>query len=317
MPKIDNMSFSSDAKIEIIKNTSKSQCCKAAMLYGSLLFGKVFSAEKIEFSSEHEEYTKHVKSLMQSVFDDEVHSYMITRQNAKLKNVYILHVVDPDDLELIYKQFGHSQDDINLRIFANFLQCDKCRRSFLAGVFLSAGRVTDPEKEYHLEISTTKSNLADDLQFYLESVNFTPKRTKRGNDYVLYFKDSREIEDLLTFIGAPNKSLDLMNVKIYKELRNQANRSSNCDIANQEKTSQAGREQIDAIDYIFNTRGYDFLPPNLQDVALLRKLNPDSPLSELAQLSNPPMSRSGINHRLNKIKAIAAKLMQEDADETE
>jgi len=310
-----DMSFSSDAKREIIKNTPKSQCCKAAMLYGSLLFGKNFHSELIEYSSENEDYVKHQKSLINTIFNDDVHAYMITRQNARLRNVHTLHVVDPDDIDLMFKRFGHSSTDINLRIFANFLQCENCRRAFLAGVFISAGRVTDPEKEYHLEFSTSKMQLSEDLLFYLKSVNFAPKQIKRGNDYVLYFKDSREIEDVLTFIGAPTKSLDLMNVKIFRELRNQANRSSNCDIANQEKTSAAGQAQIDAIDYIFSTRGYDYLPTNLQEVALLRKMNPDSPLSELAELSESKLTRSGIHHRLNKIKTIAAKLMQEDQNE--
>ncbi len=180
--------------------------------------------------------------------------------------------------------------------------------AFLRGVFLIAGSVTDPNKEYHLELVVSDSSRAVMLKRFISEHGINIKQTARAHSSVLYIKESEGIEDFLTYIGAANHSLEIMRVKIVKDFRNRANRSVNCESANIDKTVKAANKSIQDIEYIFSVMGADSLSPELRETARLRVENYEMPLSELCRLFDPPISRSGLNHRLKKLSAIAETL---------
>ena len=308
------MSFSSEVKQEMIKNLPKKDCCKASMLCGSLLQSRHFSDAKIEYVTEREYMVKHMKELFGQVFLH-ISTYLVTRKNQRGNTSYCLGVYDPDDVAQVRRRLCILPDKTcdTAALFA----CPDCARSFLSGVFTAYGQIADPQKEYHLSMYFGNPQLAHSVQQIAAQNGLELKRVSKEQSVTLYLKDSEAISDFLTLCRAGNHAMEVMNTKIYKEVRNYANRSANCDIANQSKAKSAADVQIAAIDTIFSTLGYDYLGEDLQQVALLRKMNPDATLAELAQFSNLGLSKSGIHHRLKKIEAIAAKIKEDREHETE
>lgn len=182
--------------------------------------------------------------------------------------------------------------------------------AFMTGVFLSGGRVTDPQREYHLEIAVPKSaddGLYNGISELLEKhIGLVAKHLTRGEHKTLYFKDSENIEDMLTLIGATGASLEVMNTKVYKDIRNRANRATNCDTANLERQNISARKQLEAIKVIENSpKGLSQLSDELREAANLRLKYPEYALSDLAAEFNPLLSRSGVNHRFKRLIEIA------------
>ena len=182
--------------------------------------------------------------------------------------------------------------------------------AFLAGAFLSCGSMAEPIKEYHLEFAVPFEDLCGDLKDLIENLGISSRYIERKGLYVLYFKGSEDIEDMLTLMGATRSSIELMNVKILKDIRNKANRIVNCDNANIERTLAASEKQIADIEYIMETEGLDSLTPELRNMAQVRLENPDVSLKELGELLDKPVGRSGANHRLKKLSDIAEEIRQ-------
>ena len=182
--------------------------------------------------------------------------------------------------------------------------------AFCAGAFIGAGSISDPEKDYHLEITTPDSVLAEALRGMLNENDIPAGLAQRGKRSVVYVKSSEAIEDLLTLMGATRSSIDLMNTKILKDVRNKANRIANCDNANIERTLKASERQIEDIRYIVDTEGFDSLSPELRDMAMVRLENPDVSLSELGTMLEKTLGRSGVNHRLRRLSEIAAEMRE-------
>ena len=153
--------------------------------------------------------------------------------------------------------------------------------------------------------------LCTDLKKLLERLGIMSKYVERKGLYVLYFKGSEDIEDMLTLMGATKSSIELMNVKILKDVRNKANRIANCDAANIERTLKASEKQIEDIEYIMNTEGLESLTPELRNMAELRLENPDVSLKELGEMLDKPVGRSGANHRLKKLMEIADQIRED------
>ena len=202
------------------------------------------------------------------------------------------------------KDFSESGGKIDRKYIEN--EC--CLRAFIKGSFLCAGTVAQPEKEYHLAFVVPNKALCGELADILSDALTEPKTSRKNGQYVLYYKGNEVIEDILTYMGAVNSSLHMMDVQIYKELRNNVNRQTNCMTANLDKTINASSGQIEAIRLIKRKRGLESLPPELQNIAELRLKNSDMTLRELGQALNPPLSRSGVNHRLKKLEELAAEL---------
>lgn len=308
------MSFSRDVKDEICKNLPSGDCCVRAMLYGLLLCSHSFGEEGIALTTDNEAVATTAKTFVKQLFGDGFCVYVIERSSSSGRTVFALHIVDREEVRGLLAAFGHQPGEVSVRIKEQNFVCEHCVRAFLAGCFLSCGRVTDPQKEYHLELVTSRTNLTKDLMPQFVKVGLVPKYARRQGSHVLYFKDSGEIEELLTLFGAPMSAVQLMNVKIYKEIRNQVNRITNCETANIDKTVSAAAGQVEDIQYLLDQHAEDRLSDELRAVAMLRLQNPDMSLAELLATGELSISRSGLNHRLAKIRSIAKALREERAD---
>lgn len=296
------MSFSQDVKSELALLTDLSDCCMKAQAYGMLLFGKYYSQSRIGLLTEN----KNVASAY-SVFCKEVCGVKPRMLKTKAGN-YSLSVAMQSDIIRIMRFFGQSRQDIALRINRGNLEDDCCYAAFLRGVFLSCGTIADPMKNYHLEFVIPFLKLTNDFMTLLGDMGLSPKIVERGNAYVVYFKDSENIEDFLTLIGAASSSLELMGVKMMKDVRNKINRKINFETANISRTVNAAMAQIMAIEKIEKVKGLSWLPDQLKEIAVIRKNNPDMSLDEIRNELGGEISRSGVNHRLNRLIKIADEL---------
>ncbi len=184
-------------------------------------------------------------------------------------------------------------------------RCENCAPVCIRALFLLFGAMTDPAKSYHLDFTVKTEKERDTLYQILSDVGLDFRTTMRAEKYVLYLKDSTAIEDFLVFIGAQPAAFELMNKKIEREFRNSVNRQVNCDTANIEKQLASAQKYIDAIRYLIETEAIDRLSPELKNTALLRMENEQLPLADLGRIVNPPVSKSGMKHRLEKILAFA------------
>ena len=275
-----------------------------------LLFCRRFSAEEIQFQTENR-----LAADMFSRLSDKIigRSGTVAINETKKKNgssLYSLTVpAEPDREELIFR-FRISSSKLIHRIQEDIIDNNNVF-AFLAGAFISCGSVTEPIKEYHLEFAVPFEELCTDLKKLLERLGIMSKYVERKGLYVLYFKGSEDIEDMLTLMGATKSSIELMNVKILKDVRNKANRIANCDAANIERTLKASEKQIEDIEYIMNTEGFESLTPELRNMAELRLENPDVSLKELGEMLDKPVGRSGANHRLKKLMEIADQIRED------
>lgn len=297
------MSFSSQVKNELVKIEYESYCCKKSLLYGMTLFSKEFSYRGCMFQTENENIVMLYKRLLKELCNIDTDITV----SPSGKN-YSIVIEDKSIATKIFTFFGHDKSETNLKVnFSNF-QCPRCQNAFLAGAFLSCGTVSSPEKDYHLEFIVPFLNLTKSFITFLQEMELNPKLTNRKGYNIIYFKVSEQIEDCLYMMGASVAMFDMMNVKIVKEIRNSANRKANCETANIDKMVRAASPQIAAILKIKDKRGLSSLPEPLEQMALIRLENPDSSLQELAEMFDPPLSKSGANHRLKRLVEIAKEL---------
>ncbi|HWP50169.1 MAG TPA: DNA-binding protein WhiA [Clostridia bacterium] len=215
--------------------------------------------------------------------------------------LYTVELNRQEEADRLLRSFEHTEERFN-----RTLMSEENFPMFFSGAFMACGTVSEPVKSYHLELLPPDDALADMLFEQLSTVGYPPKSTVRRGQTVLYFKESEQIEDLLTLIGATRCSLELMETKIYKDLRNRANRAANCDAANAGKLFKAAAQQLSDIELLRAHNLLETLPPQTVAVARLREENNEASLSELSKLSG--LSRSGINHRFNQLAQAAQQL---------
>lgn len=292
------MSFSAEVKAELTA-VRASGCCQLAECYGMLLCGHTFSDRSISLLTEQEVVASHLVRLLRLCFD--VRADLTER--GKQRKLYSVAVGNPADRKKIRIALGvlHAPGGFNREIVRR--EC--CAGAFLRGAFLSCGSINAPQKGYHASFLAGSQAVADALEAVLSERHMQARRSVHGKSYVLYFKESDRIEDLLTVMNATNHTLALMHVKIYKDVRNKINRIKNCETANISKTVDAAIEQRLAIETLENTGRLSSLPPELSAAARLRLENPEASLSELVALSTTPITRSGLNHRLRRLVALA------------
>ncbi|MBD5082578.1 MAG: DNA-binding protein WhiA [Clostridiales bacterium] len=296
------MSFSMQVKNELVKTEYEKACCKKSLLYGMCIFGKTFSAKSVSLQTENENIALLYKDLLKELFN--INS--VVKTSPKGRNITV-SVAEDNDAAKLFKAFGH-EGASSLKINHSNFDCENCVHSFVAGAFLSCGTISTPEKDYHLEFTVPYLNLSKSLLTLIEEMDLSPKYTYRHGYNVVYFKESEAIEDCLYLMGASDAMFEMMNVKIVKDFRNMANRKANCETANINRMVNAASEQLKAIEKIWRVKGKEYLPENLEVLAEIRYENADLSLSELAEMCNPPLSRSGVNHRLKKIISIANEL---------
>ncbi|MBO5576324.1 MAG: DNA-binding protein WhiA [Ruminococcus sp.] len=263
----------------------------------------------------------------------------VLTENPMLRDFFVLNVnriLECDNgVEVIEIQRRHSAVLFDLRItrredrlfILDYFQLDESRGMtkedlpkakyypyVVGGIFLSCGSVNNPEKKYHMEFVMPSLELCNSLGLLLiDNYGIIPKHIERKHYQIVYIKDSENIIDILTMMGAQMSSLEIMNVKMMKDVKNKINRSMNCDNANIDKALGAAERQIGDIELIDSTMGLDNLPDALKEIAKVRYDNIDFTLKELGAALDPPISRSGANHRMQKIAEIAERIRKEKA----
>ena len=297
------VSFSAGAKAEICKVFPQKTCCALAQCFGILLFCNSFSADSIRIITESREFAYTLPRLFKKAFNLDFDSFPSMASPGKL----IFQITDPEKIQTIMEQYGfHPNETLALHVNMPIVEDECCKASFLRGAYLAGGSVTDPEKGYHLELATTHQSVAAESFLLLsEALGFDPKKAKRGGGQVLYFKQSDQISDCLTFLGAPVAAMGIMEAKLEKELNNKINRRCNCDDANISKVVEAAQEQLAAIRTLRLRGVVEQLPNKLQQAIIAREKNPEASLSELAAMMEPPISKPAMNHRLKKLLELA------------
>ena len=194
------------------------------------------------------------------------------------------------------------------------LRCPECTSAFVRGVFLSSGTVNDPQKSYHLEIKTHADGRADLLCSLFMNIDSMPGSTRRSGDVGFIWKSGTAVVELLNFMGATTGVFDILNTQVEREIKNNENRATNCDARNIQRSMSAAAKHIAAIAYLEENHLLDSLPPDLQATAKLRLARPEVSLSELAALHNPAITKSGLNHRLEKIMHIYESVKHASSD---
>ena len=299
------MSFSFDTKNELCRLPVQKLCCARAEAYGILLYCNTFSPAEVRIITENPNFAARLPRLFHRAFGVRFDRQPEPGQAGKL----IFQITDRRKLDGIINTLGYDpQQNLVLHINFGILEEECCRASFLRGVFFAGGSITDPQKRYHLELTTSHLQVSRELEALLQEPGFVPKAVGRSGSFVTYFKQSEHIEDFLTLIGAPVAAMEIMTAKMEKDLRNSVNRRLNCDSANLDKTVEAAQEQTEAIRRLRSAERLEQLPEKLQETARLRERNPELTLSELAMEFTPPVTKSCLNHRLRKLMELAKDL---------
>jgi hypothetical protein len=285
------MSFSSDVKEELAKQFSKSRHCQIAELAAMLALDGWANENGTALDLHSDNYTLIQKYalLMQRVFEVDIHYPL---QAHDIRRV----------LETLKWEPGQVGSD---RASGLLLQNTCCRRAYIRGAFLAAGSISDPSKSYHFEIVCASMPQAMQLQELMTGFETDAKIVERKDRFVVYLKEGSQIVDMLNVMEAYVSLMNLENVRILKEMRNSVNRKVNCETANISKTVNAAVKQLEDIEKIRDTIGFDRLPAHLKEMALLRLEHPDAPLKELGGYLDPPVGKSGVNHRLRRLSEIA------------
>ena len=287
------MSFAEEVRQEICSTVSDNNK-RFSCLYGMLLFCRELSPERICFQTESRITADFFSRIFRNVF-------RITPPCRQSGVLFSFDISDRTITDEVFRTYRF----INVRTINSEMIITDSISALTAGIFLACGSVNDPEKEYHLEFSVPSEILTEELIILLKDIGVNARASLRRGQHIVYVKDSEAIEDTLTFIGAQNCTLEIMNVKIWKDVRNKANRIANCDSANIDKTVKASARQTADIEIIRQHNGLESLSPELREVAEIRLENPDMSLQEIGASLSRPVSRSGVNHRFKKIAVIA------------
>lgn len=287
------MSFSSEVKTELAKHLGKSRHCQIAELAALIAFeGRIPAAE-----SENRLLMQKYQLLLAELFHiEEIHTEEEARSVFSTVKMYndVTGEPEPEDT-----------------VKGLLIQQSCCKRAYIRGAFLAGGSISDPNKSYHFEIVCRSIPQVEQLRDVINSFDMDAKIVARKKYQVVYLKEGSQIVDILNIMEAHVALMNLENVRILKEMRNSVNRKVNCETANISKTVNAAVKQLADIEYIRETAGLSYLPENLKEMALLRLEYPDAPLAELGTYLNPPVGKSGVNHRLRRISEMADSLRQQ------
>lgn len=314
------MSFSANTKNELSRIEPERKCCQLAEIAGFIrMCGAIRLSGnmkiQVKISTENPAVARHFKKLIDDYFG--IKASLIIAQNPLTKKGRIYELIIESDMnaEQILRETGilmvrEGCNYISDGIYSDLIKTKCCKKSYLRGIYLGAGTISDPEKAYHLEIVCNSEVLGNDVKKLMNSFGLHAKLFSRKRNFVVYIKEAEQIIDFLNILGAHGQLLDLENIRIMKEMRNKTNRISNCDSANLDKMINASAKQLENIRLIDETRGIASLPEKLYETAKLRLENPEASLIELAEMLDPPLKKSGINHRLKKIEEIAGRIRQ-------
>jgi len=284
------MSFSHEVKAELSKHISPAKHCQIAELAAMMSFagqyGKIDADQyMIGFQTENEDVVRKGFTLLKKTYN--------------IEDV----TINAQQMQELYCKFGDSESPADPLLIKN--TC--CQRAFLRGAFLCVGSMSAPEKGYHLEFVCSSREKAEQLQKVIHGFGIDAKSILRKKYYVVYIKESEAIVDLLNVMEAHVALMNLENLRILKEMRNSINRRVNCEAANISKTVNAASRQIEDILFLRDHYGFEKLPDNLRQMAQVRLEYPEATLKELGEYLDPPVGKSGVNHRLRSLSEIAEK----------
>ena len=298
-----NVSFSAGAKAEVCRIFPNRDCCALAECFGILLYCNSFTSDNIKIITESREFAQILPKLFKRAFNINFDIFPSMVSPGKL----VFQIVDVEKIALVMDAFGFNcQETVALHVNLPVVEEDCCKAAFLRGAFLAGGSVTDPEKGYHLEFTTTHQSVARETYLLIREIaGFFPKTAQRAGAQVLYLKNSDLIADFMAFLGASVAAMGIMETRLEKELNNKVNRRCNCDDANTSKVVEAAQEQMTAIRMLKERGQFENLPAKLKQAAVAREKNPESSLSELAGMMDPPITKPAMNHRLKKLMEMA------------
>lgn len=315
------MSFSREVKEELSKHYSNGRHCQIAEITAIIsLCGNISINQKNEYTIQiHTEILPVARkyfTLLKKTFNINTEISVKRNQYLKRNKTYILTVKNKQDSLRVLQATKLLDEDgdirENLSIVNNLVvQNSCCKRAFLRGAFLAAGSISDPAKTYHFEIAVVTHAKARQLQAIFKAFDIDAKIVLRKKYYVVYIKEGSQIVEALNVMEAHIALMNFENVRIVKEMRNSINRQVNCETANINKTVVASSKQLDDILYIQKQVGLGKLNESLEQMARLRLEYPEASLKELGQLLDPPIGKSGVNHRLRKLSIIAEQIREQ------
>lgn len=328
------MSFSKDVKEELSHQINSARHCRLAELAAILSCeGRIIGSDSryfLKLQTENMLVARKYFTLIRKTYNINIDISVKTNHTDKDNRMYLLLIRDPEAVRLILQATKLSwqgtfdsdavseSDPIAEKTRSLELgpadpvitQNMCCKRAFIRGAYLSSGSMSNPRKAYHLEIVVSSMDKAEQLREMIQAFSIDAKIVKRKKNYVVYIKEGSQIVDLLNVMEAHVALMDLENVRILKEMRNQVNRQVNCEAANINKTVTAAAKQIDDIMYIRDHVGFGNLAEGLEDIARIRLEYPEASLKELGAMLSPPIGKSGVNHRLRKLSMIADQLRE-------
>ena len=295
------MSFSGKVKEELGAEISRARHCQIAEL--AALFsccGQMVREEdgnfSVKFVTENLTVAKKYSILVKKAFH-------FTIEISVKGHQYLIYILEPEDAKMFFQALKLSEG--KTLVHELIVQRSCCKRAFVRGLFLACGSVTDPVRGYHLEMVPGTLGKAKEVLRLLNAFEIEAKIVERKKNYIVYVKEGSRIVDLLNVMEAHVALMEFENVRILKEMRNSINRQVNCETANIKKTVSAAARQIEDIQYIKDTSGFGTLPKGLAEIANLRLEHAEVSLKELGEMLNPPIGKSGVNHRLRKLSEIA------------
>lgn len=317
------MSFSTETKNELARVELDKKCCQLAEIAGFLrVSGSIRLAGggkfKIVITMDSPAVARHYKKLIKEYFQVDTELEIEDAQGLRMGRTYLLTIGPEMRSEQILRETGilmvrEGNNYISDGIYDDLVRSKCCKKSYLRGIFMGAGSINNPNKSYHLEFVCHSKALSNDLRKVINSfVDLSAKVVERKGKYVVYMKNSEYISDTLAIMGAHTQMLEFENVRIKKGIVNDTVRILNCDNANTDRTLDASQRQIANIKLIQEKMGIGALPEKLQQVVKLRMENPEASLGQLAEMTEPPMKKSGMNNRFRKLDEIAGKLKKSD-----
>ena len=306
------LSFSNDVKNELSRLETNEVCCDKAEVLGVLRMSGAIVIRGmnigIHFSTENAALARRVLQILKNNYQVQTEVVITRSRRLKKNNRYQVRVLPAPQVSIAMNELQLLSMESDLKNPLLNKQC--CKRAFLRGAFLGGGSISRPSSDYHLEMVTGNEDFARSIIKIMHTFSMKAKLTDRKNDYIVYLKDGESITNFLRVIGAHNSMMELENVRVLKEMRNNVNRRVNCETANLGKVVKAAVRQVNCIKFIDEHMGLSELPQALQDTARLRLEYPDASLNELVEYSGG-IGKSGINHRLKKLQEMAVGLGME------
>ena len=297
------MSFASLCKEELMKK-KRNAIENKALILGMLLSGAKITEGEFTFSSVSEPISRYLIFLLKRVY-----KYNVDIEEADLQSSKFLHTYN-----VVCKGAMHILEDLEAHNFGEFKsqveENDNLAAAYLCGAFLARGSVNDPEtSKYHFEITLDDAKNATFVQHIMNKRDFNSKIIRRRNRLVVYLKEAEKIVDVIRFIGAANQAFAYEDVRIERDFHNSINRIINCEVANEQKSLSAAREQLRYIKYLEYNYPLEKIDHKILTVMKVRQDNPEASLVELIEILDTEygqkISKPGLSHRFAKIKELA------------